>query len=199
MAVELAFFAHLNSKSLYKNGTFAEVFTIPQLVQGDTVRLSVGLVAETPESGPGALGEVTITGYSCKVAIGTEGDTPLTSVTLTESDNRLVGDLPMNTTAIDTLFTGSETSQFPRTFELEFTDSTGTLTIKRKVTLVGELITSTTVATPSPDVSLGKAEAVNLYVPKSGANQIILLDQSGGGNDLLVWNDNGTLRSDPIS
>jgi hypothetical protein len=199
MAVELSFFAHLNANALYKYLKFAEPFQVPPLIQGDTVALSIGLVKDNPDDGIGALGEITITGWSCKAAVGTEGQTPLSSVTLSVVDNRFVGVLPMNTAAIDTLFSGNETQTYNRTFELEFTDSTGTITLKRTVSLVGELITSATVATPSPDTSLGKAEAVNLYIPKSGAKSIILIDQSGAGNDLILWNDGGNFKTDPMS
>jgi len=199
MAVQLAFYADVNTKSLYKHELFASPYQLPELVQGDTVTLAIGMVSELASGGVGKLERMTVTGYSCKVAIGTEGSTPITSVTLTESNNLLVGDLPLNTAAISALFTSAPTSSFTRTCEMEFTDATGTLTIKRKITLVGELITSATTDTPAPDVNLGKAEATNLYIAKSGANAIVLVDQSGAGNNLLLWNDGGNLKTDPIT
>jgi hypothetical protein len=199
MAVNLEFYADLNTKSLYSNVLFASPYVLPTLVQGDTVALSIGMVSALPSSGPGSLSESTITGYSCVVAIGTEGTTPLTSVTLTESGNRLVGNLPLTTAAIAALFSPTPAASFNRSLEIEFTDATGVLTIKRKIDLVGELITSATTDTPAPDVAIGKAEIANLYIAKSGANAIILIDQSGAGNDLLLWNDGGNLKTDPIT
>lgn len=201
MAVELAFFAHLDKSALYSRAGFAVPYTLPTLIQGDTVVLSVGLVRDNESGSEGQLSQITVAGYSCKVAIGTEGSTPETSATLSPNsdDTLLTGSLPLNTTAIDDLFTGVETQTIQKTFELEFTDSTGVLTIKRKVALQYGLITSALVPTPSPDTALGKAEAANLYIKKAGSNGFVLLDQSGGGNDLYIWNDNGTLRSDPLS
>lgn len=204
MAVEIEFMAHLKDGLLLKNAVYKQQYTLPGFVQGDTIALKIGLVEDDDSQGEGYLSELTISGYSCKAAIGTEGGTTLTSATLSVDGSglRFTGTLPLNTTAVDTLFSGSETSEFVRTFELEFTDGTGTQTIKRKVKLFGELITSTLTDTPSPDTAIGKNEANNLYL-KRGENDagagFILVSPDGNRKAYIYLTNQGQLDVSPLT
>lgn len=206
MAVTLKFFVDLNRGRVSSSPAYLVQYAIPELIVGDTVRVQVGLVEEDTTGGPGALNRLNVTGYSCKIAIGTEGSTPETSATLAVisdgSDTIFSGTLPMNTTAVSNLFTASPGATISKTFELEFSDGTGTQTIKQVVKLRNELITSSLVDVPAPEEAISKNEAAALYLKKSenaAGEGFILVSPDGLKKAYLYLDNNGNLEIAPIS
>jgi hypothetical protein len=88
------------------------------------------------------------------------------------------------------------------TVEFEVTDATGTISHKKTVTIYQELISSSLAAATAPDVSLGKAEALNTYVrlgentPGAGP---IFVSADGTVKMQLYLDNQGQLQLAPVT
>ena len=202
MAVRLNFFVNLNTGEMSKSDTSLVAFSLPDLVAGDSVLLAIGLVDDRTSAFPGTLDRQTSAGTSCQVAIGTEGAAPHTSATMSVVDNLFQAVLPLNVAGITGLFTSTPTQPVSRTFEMQFTDAGGELTIKKSVTIRNQLITGALVDAPAPDVALGKAEAANLYL-KQGENAagggFVLVSPDGNQKAFCYLDDQGQFQVSPLT
>jgi len=204
----LKLFVHRATGSLVRSVERPEVFSLPALVQGDTISLEVSLVEDNPSAGIGKVSLVSIAGYSLKVGVG---QTPLgngsvtpfalqTSWTTSSDGLKFTGTLGLNTAELTT-FLGSESSK-SAWFEIELRDTaTGyyETVYGAAVTVRANLVTAgSTVAFPG-DTALGSAEAAATYVRKvGGAGESIFLKSPDGTKTIQLYCDNnGTLQAVP--
>jgi hypothetical protein len=207
MAVNLAFFINKDSGQLSKSAAYLVPYTLPDLTAGDTVALKIGLVEDLATSGQGATVRLSVTGYTLKVAVGSFSGgtaTVATNVTCTVGSDAegtyFTGNLPMNVAGVTGLF--ASVSQVSQVVEFEVTDATGTISHKKSVTIYQELISSSLAAATAPDVSLGKAEALNTYVrlgentPGAGP---IFVSADGSVKMQLYLDNQGQLQLAPVT
>lgn len=190
MAVKLQFFLNVNTGELSLSATAKRPYSIPDLTAGDTAALKIGMVEELLTSAPGTLNRLTVTGYTLKVALGTITNgtaTVATSVTCTvgtDADGTFFqGNLPLNVAGVTGLLTSANSVRV--VMEFEVTDSTGTISHKKSVTIHQQLISTSLIDTPEPDTALGKAEASNTYLKKG---------ENGAGEGFTLVSPDGTLK-----
>lgn len=204
----LKLFVHRANGTLVRSDQRPEGYTIPPLVQGDTVSIEFSLVEDNPEAGVGKVSLVNLASYSLKIGVGATplGDgsvTPFalqTSFTLDTAQTKLTGYLGLNTTELTT-WLGANASK-SAWFEVEIRDtSTGNYetVYGGSVTIRASLVTAGSSVSIPGDTALGSSEAAATYVRKiGGPGESIKLVSSDGSRALIVYCGNdGTLHADP--
>lgn len=188
---------------VYPNSTVEAAYTWKSFYSGDTERFRVYLVKANPSAGAGRLTTISATGLTLKVALGVRAagaaGTVYTSVTLTASSdgNYFEGDLPLNVSGVTNLFSSSAADQSAR-IEFELDDSGYKQTHSEGVTIVQQIIGTSLIDTPAPDVAMGTLQARGEFVPQVDAETFIMKDQDGTGRRYQISIHGGTLRVDPI-
>lgn len=201
--------AHRAAGTLVRSQSNPSAYSLPPLVQGDTISLQVSVVEDNPTAGIGRVSYVNLGAYSLKVGIGSVplGDGSVspfalaTAFTLNAEQNTFSGSLALNATALTTWLGTASTKQAWLEIELYDTASAeyetvygGTVTIRAQLLAVGS-----TVTLPG-DTALGSSEAAATYVRKYGeaGGSIILTSPDGTKQVMLYVDDDGSFHADPI-
>jgi hypothetical protein len=178
MGLPLEFTAVTTVKKLSGSKSVLTAFTIPPLNKGEVINFCITVAKLNPTLGGSALLPTPATGVSVLVSLGDSlTEITLNSVVLTPNPltNEHVGLLPLNVAAILAL-----TPPASKELEIQITQSGDPTPILIPVTIYGRINTPVSVPANPVDVPLGKAEARNLYVDRSGTDSVIWTDQVTG-------------------
>jgi hypothetical protein len=186
----------------------------PRFVQGDTFGMNIYLLKPNPgnfplaQAGQNPYLVINNAGMSCKAALGIKDG--LANSTLytwqfnwtpeTDSQARtyFTSTFPMNTAAIGTLIGSNENKE--TWFEIEITDNGLPWTvIQKKVTIQAEVIDSdSTLTVPTSETGLSIEQALQMFL-QNKVKIIFFEDINNPGSFLAVFNQDGTLHTDPVT
>lgn len=179
--------------------------TMPRLTQGDTISLRIYLLARTttyPLSSPFSV--INNANLSLKVALGpkngTAGSTLYTQQFTWAKDaanQYFYADLPLNTTAINTLIGAAESAT--AWFEVEYTQNGFPTTVfQQSVTVHAEVIETGSITLPAGETALS-VEVANATFLKPENNGFTLVNPTTGQRMAVYLADDGSLRAELIS
>lgn len=214
MLTPLSIFIDLDGKSLVQSATDATAYTLPALVQGDTVQFEVTLLRRTSSynaafGAAAPFSTVTVAGLSLRVAIGnptaaTGSGTPTifqNTFTLDTNTNKFTGELELGASACSTLLGSATSGTF--TLEIEVAESAKYTTVfQGGITLKAELIEGAATNPPVPSTSYYTApETDATFVKKFGAagDGFYLVSPDGTKRAFVYLDDDGTLKASPIT
>jgi len=180
---------------------------LPPMVQGDVLSLRIYLLSRNGgQFGPAPYSIINNSGLTLRAGIGpkdgTTGSALYTSQfswTPDTLNQYFAGDFPLNTTGIGTAIGPNESADL--WFELELTNSTGFpwTVLQKKVSVQAEVIESAAVEVPVGQVALTLADARSQFLARAHLKAIYLEDINNDGQYIVLFNENGTLVSTPVT
>lgn len=205
----LKLYANRSTNSLVASVERPDGFSIPPLVQGDTISIQLSVVEDNPTAGIGAVSLVNLAPYSLKIGLGTTptgsgGGTVIalqTSWTLDSNQTAYTGELSLNTAEVTTFLGTSSSRNAHIEIELKTTATGAFETVYiGQVEIRAQLITTGSTVPIPGDTALGSAEAAATYVPKLGAagGSIVLTSSDGTKQGILYWGDDGAFHAESL-
>lgn len=197
----LAFsFDTINRKLLPGSNSF-DSFVLGTLYQEDILDLDIAALRPTGNLFAPFFERILLNGYDLRVSIGTPGVelAAVNSFALSDDGYRLLGQLNLNTTGINTLLATADASA---TFEVILSlgatvrhRTSQAIALKRSVYTAGSLVP------PVSDSALGVLQADRTFARKEGraGEGIILVSPDGTKKLFLYVDDDGVLQSPQIT
>jgi hypothetical protein len=179
---------------------------VPRLTQGDTVSLRIYLLERTTTHPLGTPYTVaSVSALSLKVALGPKNGTAGSALYTQQftwakaPDNTyFFADLPLNTTAINTLIGAAESAS--AWFEIEYTQGGfPTTVLQKEVTINAEVIETGSIVVPSGQTAMTAEEAHALFLTRLVQGAIVLENEASGKQVVLYVDEDGAFHADPIT
>lgn len=177
------------------------------MVQGDVLSLRIYLLSRNGgQFGPSPYSIINNAGLSLRAGIGPKNGTPGSALytsqftwTVDAANTYFEGDFPLNTTGIATAIGAGESADL--WFELELTNSTGFpwTVLQKKVPVQAEVIEGASVDVPAGQTAITVQDADARYLKRTNLKAIYLEDINNAGQYIVLYNENGTLISAPVT
>jgi len=182
--------------------------SLPPMIQGDTLSLRIFLLARTTTFTLGAQPYSILNNAALTLRMGigpkdgNEGSVLFTSqFTWSKSaDNTyFYGDFPLNTEGIGDEIGDSESAKL--WFEIEVTNDNGFpwTVLQKNIPVQAEVIESASVEVEAGQTALTVQDADSRYLKRSGLKAIYLEDINNPGQYIVLYNENGTFKADPVT
>jgi hypothetical protein len=178
---------------------------LPTFVQGDTPTLRIWpLVRTTTFNGGVPYAYLSVAGLSFQVAIGTRvGNSSLYYTqqfiwTADANNQSISATLPLNTSGIDTLLgTNSQASAW---FEAKYlSGGLPTTILDKQINVQASVIKAGALIVPPGATALTAEDANAAFLKRKISGSIFLEDINNPGSFIAVYNENGSLKADPVS